>query len=102
MHQGRCLAVYCSFYISAYAKAGHEETHEVKRLSHRFPTEGDYYRIPADNRDLNYEKYFSEGDVKIPECEEYHSHNTNQLDVSGMKELLRNLKEISQDLILLK
>lgn len=56
---------------------------------------GDYYRIPADNRDLNYEKYFSEGDVKIPECEEYHSHNTERLDVEGMKALLLKLHEVS-------
>lgn len=56
---------------------------------------GDYYRIPADNRDLNYEKYFSEGDVKIPEFEEYHSHNTERLDVERMKELLLKLHEVS-------
>lgn len=56
---------------------------------------GDYYRIPADNRDLNYEKYFSEGDVKIPEYEEYHSHNTERLDVEGMKALLLKLREVS-------
>lgn len=56
---------------------------------------GNYYRIPADNRDLNYEKYFSEGDVKIPEFEEYHSHNTTRLDVEAMKALLLKLHEIS-------
>lgn len=56
---------------------------------------GQYFRIPADNRDLNYEKYFSEGDVKIPEFEEYHSHNTERLDVEGMKALLLNLHEVS-------
>lgn len=58
---------------------------------------GDYYRIPADNRDLNYEKYFSEGDVKIPEFEEYHSHNTERLDLEGMKALLLKLHEVSFD-----
>jgi UDP-glucose 4-epimerase len=56
---------------------------------------GQYYRIPADNRDLNYEKYFSEGNFKIPEYEEYHSHNTEQLDVEGMKALLLKLHEVS-------
>lgn len=56
---------------------------------------GQYFRIPADNRDLNYEKYFSEGDVKIPEFEEYHSHNTERLDVEGMKALLLKLHEVS-------
>ena len=59
---------------------------------------GQYFRIPADNRDLNYEKYFSEGDVKIPEFEEYHSHNTNRLDLEGMKTLLVNLYEIKAEI----
>ena len=58
---------------------------------------GDYFRIPADNRDLNYEKYFSEGDVKIPEYVEYHSHNTERLDVERMKALLLKLHEVSFD-----
>ena len=57
----------------------------------------DYYRIPADNRDLNYEKYFSEGNEKIPEFEEYHSHNTERLDVQKMKSLLEKLHELSFD-----
>jgi UDP-glucose 4-epimerase len=56
---------------------------------------GQYFRIPADNRDLNYEKYFSEGDTKIPDFEEYHSHNTERLDVEGMKTLLLKLHEVS-------
>jgi UDP-glucose 4-epimerase len=42
---------------------------------------GDYYRIPADNRDLNYEQYFSEGEQLINQNDEYHSHNTTRLDV---------------------
>lgn len=49
---------------------------------------GNYYRIPADNRDLNYEKYFEVGEMEIATIEDYHSHNTTQLDVAGMKELL--------------
>jgi UDP-N-acetylglucosamine 4,6-dehydratase/5-epimerase len=56
---------------------------------------GQYFRISADNRDLNYEKYFSEGDIKIPGFEEYHSHNTERLDVEGMKALLLKLHEVS-------
>ena len=56
---------------------------------------GQYFRIPADNRDLNYEKYFSEGDTKIPDFEEYHSHNTERLDVERMKALLLKLHEVS-------
>ena len=52
---------------------------------------GDYYRISADNRDLNYDKYFTEGNKKIEQAEEYDSHNTERLDVEGMKKLLLKL-----------
>lgn len=52
---------------------------------------GKYFRIPADNRDLNYEKYFSEGDERLLNIDEYHSHNTERLDVDGMKILLGKL-----------
>lgn len=52
---------------------------------------GDYYRIFADNRDLNYDKYFSKGNKKIEQAEEYDSHNTERLDVEGMKKLLLKL-----------
>ncbi len=52
---------------------------------------GDYYRIPADNRNLNYDKYFNKGDKKIDVAEEYDSHNTERLDVAGMKKLLMKL-----------
>ena len=58
---------------------------------------GDYYRVSADNRDLNYDKYFSKGD-KTTIKEEYNSDNTNRLDVTQMKELLLKLPEIRQDL----
>jgi len=57
---------------------------------------GDYYRIPADNRDLNYDKFFVEGDEKISEIEEYHSHNTARLDVEGMKKLLLKLDVVQE------
>src|SRR5574344_3033240 len=59
---------------------------------------GDYYRIPCDNRDLNYDKFFTEGDHKVEQVEEYHSHNTRRLDVEGMKELLMKLNFIREDL----
>jgi UDP-glucose 4-epimerase len=52
---------------------------------------GDFYRIPADNRDLNYAQYFSEGEGAISEIEDYNSHNTDQLDVEGIKKLLSTL-----------
>ena len=53
--------------------------------------QGEYYRIPADNRDLNYSKYFEEGERDLSVVEDYNSHNTERLDVEGMKELLRKL-----------
>ena len=52
---------------------------------------GEYYRIPADNRNLNYQKYVNQGNVDIEKIEDYNSHNTQRLDVDGMKELLLKL-----------
>ena len=52
---------------------------------------GDYFRVPADVRDLNYEKYFDQGEAKITHAEDYNSHNTQRLDVEGMKKLLLKL-----------
>lgn len=54
--------------------------------------QGQYYRIPADNRDLNYEKYFEEGSKELSGVEDYNSHNTERLDVNGMKKLLLKLE----------
>jgi UDP-N-acetylglucosamine 4,6-dehydratase len=59
---------------------------------------GDFFRIPADNRDLNYNQYFVEGEKNISLIEDYHSHNTSQKDVEGMKELLLNLPFIRKEL----
>ena len=59
---------------------------------------GDYFRIPADNRDLNYDKYFVEGQEEIAQIDDYHSHNTVRLDVVGMKNLLLKLDIINHDL----
>lgn len=59
---------------------------------------GRYYCIPADNRDLNYNKYFVEGDQHISEVEDYTSHNTERLDVEGVKSLLINLKYVQEEL----
>jgi UDP-N-acetylglucosamine 4,6-dehydratase len=58
---------------------------------------GEFYRVPADNRDLNYAQYFSEGETDIAKLEDYHSHNTEQLGVEGMKKLLANLPLIKKD-----
>jgi UDP-N-acetylglucosamine 4,6-dehydratase/5-epimerase len=55
---------------------------------------GGYYRVPADNRDLNYNLYFSEGSPKPAEVDSYHSHNTRRLDVDGMMDLLLQLAEV--------
>lgn len=60
---------------------------------------GNYYRIPCDSRDLNYDKYFVEGEEKVSEFEDYNSHNTKRLDLEGMKELLLRLDEIKEDII---
>lgn len=58
---------------------------------------GNYFRIPSDNRDLNYEKYFEEGEV-LTEAVDYHSHNTRQVDEKELTKMLLNLKEIEEDL----
>jgi len=60
---------------------------------------GNYFRIPADNRDLNYDKYFVEGQEEIANIEDYHSHNTHRLDIEGMKGLLLKLPEIRADVL---
>jgi UDP-glucose 4-epimerase len=59
---------------------------------------GGYYRVPADSRDLNYEKYFVEGEVKIPSFDDYTSHNTHRLDVEGIKQTLMKLDIIRKAL----
>ncbi len=58
---------------------------------------GNYYRIPSDNRDLNYERYFSEGIEDVSKIEDYHSHNTHRLDVEGTKRLLLKLDFIREE-----
>lgn len=57
-----------------------------------------YYRIPCDTRDLNYDKYFTKGNEEVSKIEDYHSHNTRRLDIEGMKELLMKLRFIREDL----
>lgn len=59
---------------------------------------GDYYRIPCDTRDLNYDKFFTEGNSTVDTIEDYHSHNTARLNVEGMKELLLKLRFVREDL----
>jgi UDP-N-acetylglucosamine 4,6-dehydratase len=59
---------------------------------------GGYYRIPADNRDLNYAKYFSEGEEIISHLDDYTSHNTERLNVAQVKDLLKKLDYIKGEL----
>lgn len=59
---------------------------------------GNYYRIPCDNRDLNYDKFFVEGNEEMAKIDDYHSHNTVRLDVEGMKKMLLKLRFIQEDL----
>ena len=58
---------------------------------------GDFYRVPADNRDLNYAKYFSEGEQDVSKIEDYHSHNTEQQGVEGLKRLVSKLPLIRKE-----
>lgn len=59
---------------------------------------GDYFRVPADTRDLNYNAYYSEGNEHLSELVDYNSHNTPRLDVAGMVETLQKLDFIQQEL----
>jgi len=59
---------------------------------------GGYYRVPADNRDLNYASFFTEGEVSVSKATDYHSHNTKQLDVSEMAALLQTLDVVKHGL----
>jgi len=60
--------------------------------------EGNYYRVPADNRDLNYSKYFENGKTKINELSEFNSNNTEILDVEGVKKKLLTLSFIKDEI----
>jgi UDP-glucose 4-epimerase len=57
---------------------------------------GLYYRIPADDRDLNYNKYFVEGETKVSAFDDYTSHNTERLNAEQVKELLNNLDFVQE------
>jgi len=61
--------------------------------------EGNYYRIPADTRDLNYNKYFTEGESKVNISEEYNSHNTQRLNVEETRQLLLRLRIVREDVL---
>ena len=59
---------------------------------------GNYYRVPADTRDLNYAKFFVDGDESLSQDEDYTSENTERLDVEGMIEMLMKLDFIKNAL----
>ena len=59
---------------------------------------GDFFRVRADNRDLNYDNYFTQGQVKKPTIEEFNSNNTDRLDVEGIKKKLLSLEYIQNEL----
>lgn len=60
---------------------------------------GEFFRVPADTRDLNYNKFFTEGEAKVSEAEEYNSHNTQRLNLEETKELLLKLRMIREDVL---
>ncbi|MEI8087863.1 MAG: polysaccharide biosynthesis protein [Paludibacter sp.] len=59
---------------------------------------GEYFRIPFDGRDLNYDKYFNQGEEEIAAFDDYHSHNTKRLDINEMKTMLLKLQMVRDDL----
>lgn len=59
---------------------------------------GGYYQVPADNRDLNYGKYFEHGDIKTSDLEDYNSHNTTRLNIEQVKEKLLSLEYVREEL----
>lgn len=60
---------------------------------------GEFYRVSADNRDLNYSKYLSKGEKSVSQLEDYHSHNTTRLDVKGVKKLLSKLTIVKKEIL---
>jgi UDP-N-acetylglucosamine 4,6-dehydratase len=60
---------------------------------------GEFFRIPSDNRDLNYAMYFSEGEQDVAKIEDYNSHNTERLDVEGVKKLISKLGLVRRELL---
>jgi UDP-glucose 4-epimerase len=60
---------------------------------------GDFYRVPADNRDLNYSMYFSKGEADLSKITDYHSHNTTQLNVEDVKSVLSKLPFVRKELL---
>lgn len=70
------------------------ETLATREELTRADDQGDFFRVPVDARDLNYGEYFDEGDVSESAVDDYHSHNTERLDVEGVKKLLLATPEV--------
>ena len=91
--------VYAKPPYSPFPRAEYED--RVRRLKEEMVKAvdmGEYYRIPTDTRDLNYNKFFEEGEEVISQAGEYHSHNTHRLDEDELTNLLLGLREIQDDL----
>jgi UDP-N-acetylglucosamine 4,6-dehydratase len=69
------------------------ETLATREELSRADDQGEYLRVDVDARDLNYSEYFEEGDVRESQMDDYHSHNTERLDVPGVMELLQSLPQ---------
>jgi UDP-N-acetylglucosamine 4,6-dehydratase len=74
------------------------ETLATREERARAEDQGTYFRVPVDARDLNYSEYFDEGDLRESRVEDYHSHNTERLDVQGVKKLLVKLPYVQAQL----
>ncbi len=74
------------------------ETLATREELQRADDMGDYFRIKLDDRNLNYTKYFTEGDLEEAAVDDYTSHNTQRLSVKGIEELLLSLPEVCKEL----
>lgn len=107
--------IYCTLPVKGTGKPIIEKTPEVKIIGTRHGEKlyetlvtreemvraidmGEYYRIPCDTRDLNYEDFFTRGNEDVSKVEDYHSHNTKRLNKEEMKELLLKLRFVREDL----
>jgi UDP-N-acetylglucosamine 4,6-dehydratase len=74
------------------------ETLVTREEMARSEDKGNYFRIPCDTRDLNYDKFFEKGQKEVSVIDDYHSHNTARLDVAGMKKLLLKLELVRENI----
>ena len=86
------LIVFLSLFLMSCATTSKEEKINAIDM-------GDYFKVPADKRDLNYDKYFTEGDDNILDVSEYNSHNTDRLEVTEIVDKLLELDYIQEELL---